>query len=130
MPTHTRFLILCCLCLILAACTYPDSAADNQTDKTTGRSLIHAIDRYHADHGMFPVQLDSLVPTYLPAMPKTTRNRDFAYHAFHDSDRGDDYELCFFDDPKRVSRDYGCCYMHFFDNPPHYDGWDCTVGHG
>jgi hypothetical protein len=115
---------------MLAACTYGNPAAENQADKTTGRSIIRAIDQYHTDRGVFPSQLHVLAPNYLPALPKTTHNRDFVYRPFHDSDRGDDYELCFFDGPKRSSRDYGCCYMHFFDNPPHSDGWDCTGGDG
>lgn len=130
MLTPIRLLILCFLCVILAACTFPNTASSNQADKVEASKIIDAIGRYYTDHGEFPTQLNVLVPTYLPALPKTTRNNDFAYRTFHDSDRGNDYELCFLGGPKRDASEYGCCYMHVFDNPPYYDGWDCTAGDG
>jgi hypothetical protein len=124
-----RLFLLCCLCCGLAACSYRGSAAENQIDKATGHLITQAIEHYYADHGSFPRQLLVLVPRYLSTLPQTTHNRDFAFRSFSDSDRGDDYELCFYDGPKRRSSDYGCCYIHSFDNPPHFDGWDCTAGH-
>ncbi len=112
------------LCLLLAACDGTNARIDEKADKETARALINAINQYRENRGQFPTSLDLLVPEYLSALPQTTRKKDYTYRAFHDSDRGDDYELCFADENER--QDYGCCYMYFFDNPPNYDGWDCT----
>lgn len=115
--------------ITISGCTtlFRDADADNDSDKQTAETIIIAIDQYQLDHGEFPDSLDLLVPDYLTGIPGTIRGGDFEYYPFHDSDRGDDYELCFYDDTTR-STDYGCCYMWWFDNPPNYDGWDCTQG--
>ena len=97
-----------------------------QQDKQTANTLIDGIARFRSDSGRFPKSLDDLVPVYLDHVPTTTRNNQFAFRSFHDTDRGDDYELCFSDDPSKSS--HGCCYMWWFANPPNSDGWDCTRG--
>ena len=124
-----RLLLLACLSAMLVGCSYRDSSSENETDKASGRIIIRAIQQYHIDHQSFPQTLERLVPYYVANLPRTTYNRSFDYRTFHDSSRGDDYELCFVEGEKLRSTGYGCCYMHFFDNPPQYDGWDCTAGH-
>ncbi|MFZ5855430.1 MAG: hypothetical protein ACOYZ6_01240 [Chloroflexota bacterium] len=107
--------------------TFRDGETDNTSNKQIAESVINSIDQFQHEHGYLPESLSLLVPDYLASVPLTVRGDNFVYHSFHDSDRGEDYELCFFDDTSNKTS-YGCCYMNFFDNPPNYDGWDCTRG--
>ena len=115
--------------IIVSGCTraFRNADADEITDKQTAEKIIEAINHFRADSGSFPESLNLLVPDYLDSIPNTTRGEEFQYRTFHDSNRGDDYELCFFDETSSYTS-YGCCYMWWFDNPPNYSGWDCTEG--
>lgn len=100
---------------LLAGCVYLDNDLANETDKQTGDQIVAALDRYAVDHGDWPGQLELLMPTYLPALPKTSRNEDFQYRAVWWSDR---FMLCF----GQGARHYGCCLTQRFKE------WDCTDG--
>jgi hypothetical protein len=40
-----------------------------ELNKQTGKTIVVALEAYKQDHGTYPEELESLVPTYLPAIP-------------------------------------------------------------
>ncbi len=56
------------LCLMIAGCqSREDVAGDNQGK---GNEVLSAIEAYHKAVGAYPPTIDTLVPQYLPAIPK------------------------------------------------------------
>lgn len=96
--------------------------ADDATSKQTGTVIIHAIERYRAEHAGLPPDLEALVPAYLDTIPRGARNDHFLYSSFHDISTGDSYSLCFPGLPrKNWGSTYGCCYDTMFSSAP----WHC-----
>jgi hypothetical protein len=52
-------------------CAAPIKASQDRATMQVAESLISAIERCHADSGVYPKSLDALVPKYLPTVPKT-----------------------------------------------------------
>jgi hypothetical protein len=114
----------CCgmVALGLVGCKDPavESYAEVQITEQQARPVISAIHRYQQDHNQWPKQLDTLVPTYLPSIPKAAKDISFSYR----TNDVDGYLLCY---PYRsVSRDSQkpgpCCYDR------RLDFWDCSPG--
>ena len=46
-----------------------------------GQKIIRALEEYKTSNGKYPEQLDSLIPTYIKAIPKTqTPDKNFSYY--------------------------------------------------
>ncbi len=52
--------------------------------------IIAALERYKADHGIYPEKIDELVPDYLSTLPVSTDEVDFFY-----SKTGESYSFSF-----------------------------------
>lgn len=109
--------------VVTSACTCGTSyieardqrAADEiRAAKEQAEPILVAIDRYDDEHGHLPQQMESLLPTYLPAIPKTVAGQEFRYELHHI----DGYYLCF-DVVSKPS--VGCCYYH------RLEFWDCSM---
>ncbi|QRN84086.1 hypothetical protein JR338_04900 [Chloroflexota bacterium] len=77
MRTALRMFALLVICLLLVSCDnnplhYQDELQQGQRD---GDLIIAVIDVYNADQGVYPEDLDSLVPDYLDEIPKAPHGR-------------------------------------------------------
>lgn len=57
----------------------PVAPAVGQTDTEKLQTLAQAVQKYGQATGRYPVSLWSLVPQYVPQLPKTANGRDFLY---------------------------------------------------
>ena len=60
------------ICFVAMTCALPFKSSQDRATMKAAESLISAIERCHADSGVYPKSLDALVPKYLPAVPKTS----------------------------------------------------------
>ncbi len=105
-----------CGFLILCAVACRSAQEEINLNIERGNPIVGAIDKYKQDHRELPKELQALLPTYLPSLPKTIREQDFAYKL----DELEGYYLCF-DVP--ASTKSGCCYN------ARLAFWDCGFGH-
>lgn len=57
----------------------PQALAPGMTDAQKLQTLAEAVQRYGRETGRYPVSLWSLVPNYVPQLPKTAGGQDFLY---------------------------------------------------
>jgi hypothetical protein len=53
-------------------------AGNNRLAEARARALVEVVERYRADHGEYPEDLEQLVPDYLPAIPRAKQALMFA----------------------------------------------------
>ena len=72
MQVKSSALIKCVfICIFLAGCGV-FSAAQMQQTKTSGLTIVTALEKFKEDHGRYPDELADLAPRYLPAIPQPT----------------------------------------------------------
>ena len=78
------FVLSTCLCLGCVLTVSPQlykvlDQPTAQEGQERAEELIKALEQYKADTGMYPTELDALVPNYLTAIPQPARGAQYEY---------------------------------------------------
>jgi hypothetical protein len=65
----------------LVGCKPSSTNAEVQAAMKRGDSIVVALNRYKEEKGIYPVQLNRLVPEYFEVLPSAPRNEQWGYRA-------------------------------------------------
>ena len=122
MSTKSKLILTCCFIIfIVSACQSKEEMVQKRVEfirinEERGSKIVQALNEYEQDHGTVPEQLEELVPTYLPEVPRTSNEEDFIYKMVKVS-KSIRFSLYF-----RVEGTLSCGY-----NDP-FKMWECSPG--
>ena len=95
-------------------------AEEFDTGKTTGNSIVNALEEYYLENGVYPETLEVLIPNYLSELPTTITGQMFNYKLLS-IESSNPYSLSF---PLSTKISTACYYFRSLElqglNP-----WDC-----
>lgn len=89
----SRYVLL--LAIGLAGCDHPGEGPKAQRGYARSQPVIQALERYREEHRMYPTELTTLVPRYLPPTALQPPNDPAQNHPFEYRVERDSYELTF-----------------------------------